>query len=259
MKKFILPMLALTMIFSSCEDDDKDKIQVKQTNLVMNFGDKIQIEAISPTRIYYISLEEFHAEVDKTGVITAGRIGQTEVVLINDKGDKRINVTVEPVHHLYDDPILEFGISREEIIKKLGKPDDEDNLFLFYETPNDGVLIAYYIENNKLRNVLVGVASGLMETFLGHLAERYNLYDGNEYSLWFCNTYDPNESTVEVEFYQPSRDVYMAEYSSTLPVTSAVKNAKTQTSLRETVQKLKPMELKDEPSGSLKSMMMISR
>lgn len=157
-----LLILALPIFIFSCSDDDNDGISLKSSNdVTLHSGETHQIQASSDHTITYISENVSHAMVSSSGVITARLIGETRVLLDNGNESKVVKVTVAPQYNLYPDPVFDFGISREELKRKAGTPDFEEEIgegyasVIYYNPSESAVSLVYLFEENVMYSVAV--------------------------------------------------------------------------------------------------------
>ena len=109
MKKTVLIVAVLSgSILASCSKDDSNTIVINtKTPIVLNYEKTLQIDASSEREITYESENVFHATVSNEGLITGGRVGETNVVVSNGKNSKMIPITIEPKYNLYETPCID--------------------------------------------------------------------------------------------------------------------------------------------------------
>lgn len=213
MKKILLCMLmVLPFVFTSCSDDDKneDDISLGKKEYKMNFLDKVQIEATSTLDITYKTEDDFIATVSDKGLITGGRVGETEISLSNTKDTKKVSVIIEPKAELYPEPEFPFGETRANIIKKLGKPDSEDDEVILYDDYSSKAPYIMYMfdgtsNNSKLTGMSVIVSSSYSKELGAHLAERYLMVEGDDEIIlvgFNSNTTEKATMAIGVELYK---------------------------------------------------------
>lgn len=213
MKKYLLCMLmALPFVFTSCsdsddnDDNDENGIKLEKSEYKMNFQDKVQIEATSPSDIVYQSENEYVATVSTSGLITGGRVGETEIALSNGNGTKKVKVIIEPKSELYPEPEFPFGETRDNIIKKHGKPDAEDDESIVYKNYSSNTeAIMYMFDGKEGKSKLTGISVLLKSSYsntkelAAHLAERYIMTSGEgDLTLIGMNSSKVENATVLV-------------------------------------------------------------
>lgn len=219
MKNLLLPLLAITLFIVSCGDDkteDKSKINLKQNEVTLQYGDEYQIKATSETKIDYQSENEYHASVSEDGLVEAGRIGETNIVLSNEEDLKKFKIIVTPKSNIYEEPNVEFGISRADLIKKLGTPDSESSESIIYKTTSPEVDLVMYVfdESNKLRSSGVIVKTEYSKELGVFLAERYALAanDSEEQTLYYIDALTVKDATKVIAANLYSADFWMVVY-----------------------------------------------
>ena len=183
-------LLILSIIFcatlSSCSKKD---IELQETNITLHYGDKYQINAKSKTPILYTSSNNYHAEVDQTGLVSAHFVGNTTICLQNDYEEKSINVIIEPQHHLYVEPHIAFGESKNSIINKYGNPTSSNEKTIAYK--NYGLigfsLLVMFDDNDNVNGYAVIVPTLYNSILSDFLGERYMFIGTQDYTLIFVN------------------------------------------------------------------------
>lgn len=194
MKKriYLFAILFLALSFVACSsDDDPVILTISDSKLEMYSGNEMLLTATASAQ--WTSDNEFVAEVDESGKVTANHIGNATITASN--GDKRAycKVNVVPQYSLYADPILKFGCSqyyvkdeeKRTLIKKTSS-------YLSYEGENDNVPgIVYNFKNDQLTSVFVLVkhnySSAMAEKLVGFLSERYAVAGANDGIYYFVN------------------------------------------------------------------------
>lgn len=204
--------MVLPFVFTSCSDDDKDEddISLGKKEYKMNFGDKVQIEATSTLDITYKTEDDFIATVSDKGLITGGRVGETEISLSNTKDTKKVSVIIEPKAELYPEPEFLFGETKANIIKKLGKPMNESGKTIIYDNNSSKVPYIIYLfdgtsDNSKLEGLSVIVNSSYSKELGAHLAERYLMVEGDDDIIlvgFNSNTAEKATMAIGVELYE---------------------------------------------------------
>ena len=201
MKNLFLLLFVLPLFFGACSsDDDKNDISLNETNTTLKYTKTHQINATSDTKITYAVENEYHASVSESGLVTAGKIGETNIILTNGDDTKHFKVTVEPESTMYPNPNLEFGISKADLIKKLGTPNKETSSGMSYNNfSTKAPEVAYLFDsNNKLESVGVIVKTAYSSELGTYLGERY-VYGTSiegEYTLIFVNALKLEKATM---------------------------------------------------------------
>ena len=208
----VLPMLLL----SACGEDDAMVItSSKEINL--HKGEQSQIEVVSNEPVRYGSMDEYHAVVDESGLVTANYVGETMIGVKSGSGQDFVTVNVVPVSSLLVEPYhSDFTVRKDIIVKMYG-----DN----YSSSADGIIytldgmgasasFGFYFAGSK--NVLYrsevvlkpGTNKDAVKLFL---EERYKPVSGEEGK--YQNTLDGGAGTVFVRLLEGSDGVMTISYS----------------------------------------------
>lgn len=226
MKKLLLFLLVLPFVLGSCgSDDDDDSISLKETEKVLKYGETYQINATSSNKISYTSENKYHATVSESGLVTAGRIGETQISVSDGKSTKKFKVTVNAESNLYPEPNIEFGISKADLIKKLGTPDSQTDSGIGYLNYSTNAPIAMYLfdSNGKLNSSTVMVKTAYSSELGTFFKERY-VYGTSieeDYTLIFVNALKIEDATMLI-----GASLYNANYWSTTYMPYAYKKSK---------------------------------
>lgn len=190
-KTLMLMLLTMPFVFTSCsDDDDKNDIRLIESEYKMNFNDQVQILATSPLSISYSTESSYVASVSESGLITGGRVGETNISLSNGEDTKSVKVIVEPKYDLYPEPIdkIDFGASTSKIKEIFGTPSFENASGLIYDNYSSVFDCMFLLENGKISSIIVYV--GIMQmpdNLVLFLAERYHIYDEDGFIAGFIN------------------------------------------------------------------------
>lgn len=200
MKTSLKAMLLCTvfcLILSSCSDSKDDEVKINESSISLYYEETKQLEASGSNNIAWSTDNNFVAKVSNNGMVTANHVGKT-IIRANDA---ICEVTVKPKHNLYKDPITEWGITKSEVIKRLGTPDEDSGNIIGYVTNNSKAPITMYMfENDKLTTACPSVMISYTATLLDFLIERYQPVDVNvtDLTATFINAMTFDESTIAV-------------------------------------------------------------
>lgn len=190
MKKFLVLLMVIPLVFA-CSSDDKEGLSLSEDSVELYSGDTYQIDAMSGGNISYVSEDEFVGSVSATGLITANKVGETRIGVSDASSNAIFNLTTIPKYSTYPEPILDFGMSRSDLIKKLGQPDvSTDTGIAYTSTSNKYSAVMYGFENGKLSMVSVMVNISYHSELSSFLLERYTVVDvdGGSYIAAFINS-----------------------------------------------------------------------
>lgn len=225
MKKLILITLIVTA-FMSCSKDDPDTIVLTLSEKTLNFGDEHQIDAKSKSPILYLSENEYHATVSEKGLVKARFVGETDITLTNEADSKNFKVIISPTNTLYQEPKVNFGATKSDIIQKYGIPSSQSSEMMLYEdytSKTPGTFFVFKAERLTSYGLLVKTAySSELGKFLG---ERYKLlsidYDG--FSFLFMNALNEEKATLIVGTMPYNTSYWMVVYIFTEGLTKSAK------------------------------------
>jgi hypothetical protein len=225
-------LVAISLLFTitMCKEHDSDELTLKKSEVSLSYGDKYQIEAESNYSITYLSENTFHATVSSSGMVTAGRVGETNIKVTDENDSKKLKVKVLPVYTIYETPYLEFGVTKSQVISKLGSDyqTTENSTSIFYLGSDVYVDLIMYSFDNAGKLDMVGVAvvgtisTTLLENFLN---ERY--YYVGEYededtgtNYLFINALNESNATLGVDMMYNSETGYWFIFYTALDTTS---------------------------------------
>lgn len=200
MKPHLLFIAFAAMILSGCSGTEESGISLSVTEKTLHFGEEYQIQATSSSPITYTVENEYHASVSETGLVTALFVGETAIHLKSKDGSRIFILKVVPKSNLYPEPCTEWGISRDEIVGRYGKPAMEMEDGLSYEKYSDKAPMVVYLfdENSKLKSAAVMVETAYSEELGTFLAERYMSLTQSDGKFGFVNGLTPETVTTAI-------------------------------------------------------------
>lgn len=200
------------MAFAGCSKDDEDSLVLSEDKVTLHQGEEYQIKASSSSEIKYIVKDEYHAEVSKTGVITALFVGETEIIVSNDKESKTFILTVAPKVNTYPEPNVYFGQSKEEILSKFGSPkvDSEGTIAYDNYSSKAPILMLQFDNNDELKSYMIAVKTIYSSELGSFLAERYLPVSLDD--LIFVNGLSPETATMGIKAQLYNTSYWMVIY-----------------------------------------------
>ncbi len=205
----VLFICGMTLGLMACSSDDDEDDGVDTTPISMLAGNEKTISGADT-----ITVANGFVAYSKGNKLTAWHVGETSL-LVN--GRKTISLTVNPVYHLYDDPICNWGCSISDVRshQKQGTLNSKsDNKMLIYENAGAASMLGYSFENGKLKGVVAMVSTNHTSSYASYLAERYLMlpyYEGEDtYFIGADNISLDDANTVVV------MQVYSTQYLSTV-------------------------------------------
>lgn len=159
-------MLMVVLLLCGCSSDNEDDItefsvNPKEINLT-GAGASASLTA-SVSNVRWTSENEWVAQVDNAGKITSMHVGKTKIKAVSGGRVIECKCTVSPRFKTYEEPYLALGKSKDEIVRKLGKPDYQipsgDAMLVVYGEKDDYQITSYAFKNNKLSYILVSLKS----------------------------------------------------------------------------------------------------
>ncbi len=200
MKKMLSLMLAASLFcFASCKEGDETPEIKVPASLEMKVGESYDLKVTGE----WVSTNESVATVTTAGVISAKVQGEAN---IHNNSDLSCNVTVIPSYTLYEEPLMDWGITVDNLKSKKGTPDAE-------EEDEEEVMLTYMVESNVIfsemylfgKDVLTASAvilnSEFTEEMAAHLVQRYLTVsaDSETYTMIFVDTKE--ETMVYAQLY----------------------------------------------------------
>lgn len=210
-------VLCLNII--SCSSDKEEDVVIDTTPIMLYSGNDKTIQGAETIT----SSNEFVA-YSKGNVIHGDHVGEASL-LVN--GKYTISVNVLPKYTLYNDPICEWGCSKDYVKQrqKQGTLIKSDEKNLGYENAGAATLLAYQFENGKLKSVAAIVSTTYASRYTDYLLERFMIvpyYEGE-------NTYFVGIDGINVESSKTFvvMQVYNISYLATLYVPISEYNNRT--------------------------------
>lgn len=165
-------LLAAILVFSACSSDDEtDKVTLSKTNYVMYHDDRNAIEGTNVENTTWSSDNEYVATIENNTIV-GQYVGKTVVKSANKK--QSFSVEVKPKYHTYEEPCLDWGATKSDIIAKYGSPLAETEDVIGYKTSNPNApLMMFTFKNGKLSASAVTCKISVAYQLTDFLMERY--------------------------------------------------------------------------------------
>lgn len=229
MKK-VLFLLVVVAAFVACSKDD-DSIKLNKTEIELLSDQTFTIETESDGILTFQSDNEYVATVSNTGVISAKRVGSAKITVSDGKHDGKVTVQVNPKHDLYPQPILDFGMSRRDLIAKLGTPIAETSDAIGYSDYSVKAPRVMYMfdDGDKLEGTVVMVKTAYSSELGSFMAERYATvsYDDDSYTILMANGLNKNTITMLIGAKIYDTSYWMVTYFPYTPSKSGIRDYKT--------------------------------
>ncbi len=193
MKLRLSILLFTALIAFSCEKEDPQdtEINLSQEIVEINFGSEVQLEATfnrtgyTPQNFMWESVDPEIASVNNFGLVTANRVGTTQVTVRTDDGQfsKSAEITVNPTNNLYREPFLQFKASRNAVKGfETRTLEGEDDMLVVYRGENSSVRNVVYVFENEVFvsvGVLLRTTEAIVDQAIDFLDQRYK-FEGEE-------------------------------------------------------------------------------
>lgn len=180
MKKYLLMMLTIFSVcvaLVSCSSSDDDNVfSISQSEISFTGNNNIIKLTSSAQGVSWESENPYVASVSNDGSVKSVHVGETYIVAHSGGKVKKCKVIVRPKYSLFMEPITEFGVSKDEVIKRCGTPFSESTNDLIYSNQTNSQSIYYKFENGKLSSCTVILkATTEILNISDFLIERYEI------------------------------------------------------------------------------------
>lgn len=190
---FLLSVLFLTTLFTSCKDDEKEGLSIspKDMNLVAGQSGTIKVNG-GTSGNQFTSGNEYIATVTNDGVVEAIRVGETEIT-VRDKNNAsaKCKVKVTGKSKMYTEPYLQFGASKSKVksFEKRTLLNEDTDALSYYGENNYVSTVIYMFKNNKLESsgVFLPYTKSNANMLAEFLQERYIVFTDGESNIYFTS------------------------------------------------------------------------
>ena len=206
-KEFVLFIAAIALC--AC---DNNPFTPKSATLYC--GDAIRITTKgAPSTEMLESTNRFIASVDVTGMVRANHVGNVAITaatyILSDgslayDANKACQITVKPRYTYFTEPLMDWDISQEELIAKIGSAPDTTMIFdneshslsmLVFGDYYNGDSHGYIFVDNELRASNIVSRTASMEDAKNFMDERYEVTADYGETIIYVNSYS-NDATL---------------------------------------------------------------
>jgi hypothetical protein len=212
MKTFFV-CLALSASLLACKKEPV--LTLEQTSVSLKSGDNFTIKASGFDSYLFNTQEEYIAKVSSTGVVTAQKIGKTNIVVKAEDKVAYFNVEVAPLYNFFKEPIMEWGMLRAQLISKLGTPASSTADGVGYTSSSTIAPMTVYLFDSKgLYASSIIINSNYSSQLGSFMVERYITVSVNEaeYKVYFINGLTLQKATTLIQLSLYNISYWMATY-----------------------------------------------
>ena len=195
-----MSIMACAFFCASC-DESSNELVLSDSYVNLHYDETKYVYVVGENgTTLWESGNEFVASVN-SGTITGNHVGET-FVSANVNGKTAIcQVEVTPQYYTYVEPIMQWGISPNELKNIKGTPDQtlSSGTLAYYQDTNKGIIEMYTFKNNKLTSC--GVMLNTKNSDVGSfLVERYQVISEQDGMFVLVNAMSLDEATLGVGF-----------------------------------------------------------
>lgn len=166
-------------MFISCDVAKTPVLTVAPESITLYKDGTRQITTNAEDAIFETE-DDFYASVDEMGLVTANKVGKTNIFINSSYGEAVIPVTIMPQYSLYPDVDQLVGKSLNDIVRIMGSSyettSDNGSIFYTYVAPSSYCdLLSFNTENGICTSILAMIPSEYTNKLVDALAERYTV------------------------------------------------------------------------------------
>lgn len=189
-----LALVLSLIMFAACQGGVYVPLEVSPSEIVLCVGQQQQIT--TNTQATFIPEEIFFADVNKTGLVTANKVGITNITVATRHEEIVIPVVVVPQFTLIPELDLYIGKSKTEAIYDFGiKYTQSPGGVLWYNNYNAYCSFALSVTNNIVESCLAIVPNEHATMLTSFLEERFE-YLGRENEFFYFTNYEQDLDIV---------------------------------------------------------------
>lgn len=220
-------ILSIAVVAIACQKQT-NSLSVEPSSVVLYSGWTKQLTAQPSEGVTYTSSDEFYAEVDEDGLVTANKVGATTIIASSGNGTVKIPVAVLSQYTLYPDLDQIINTSATEMTEILGsnytkKVEDGKTTYTYmnYNTYTTGIIAVF--ENEVCNSIVVLVPSTYATKLAKYLVERYSVV-AMQNDIYGMLNHDMDVMIVLGEYNYKYMMVGYAPYSNSKSVVGEISN-----------------------------------
>lgn len=205
MKRIVLLSFCV-MALLGCEKESP-KLSVTPTDITLYSEGTKQITTNATDATFTIT-DDFYASVEANGMVTANKVGQTNILVNSSYGSTTIPVTVMPQYVLYPDVDELIGKNLSEVITVMGSnyetstSDDGDKNYMYMNPTSYCEMIGFTFSGNTCKSIAIFVPTKYTTQITKALIERYTVA-GMQNDYYFFLNHD-EDVTIALTVYSAS-------------------------------------------------------
>lgn len=214
---FILLLPAFVMLGCMNHDPPVSKELIFQTPLYVKYGDTTLIDATSGYPINFTILDTYFAELISPNYIYGKKVGETELSVESNGTEGLVRVVVMPKYGFFHDPILDFSLSKQQLLRELRAFSqvyitEYGTEVIAHLHPHSAMVTRYYIQDSTISAVRVSThiknVIGVYQT----IEERYQFLSYIDGIRYYINKSTMDDATIVVGVLHS----YVKEYAAIL-------------------------------------------
>lgn len=193
-KKYLILLILPAAL--GCSTQEPDSLGLQESEISIKKGETYQITVNSKSKVNFATDNDFHADVDDNGKVSTNYAGKSTIKVSNAELSREIPVIVEPNFTLFKDPVLDFTLTKEEIIKLVGEPVENAPNIIRYAADLNGTSMFYQFMNNGSFISAVIIKNEFLNDLDRHISERYKYENYSNLIHYYRNSLKIDDVSV---------------------------------------------------------------
>lgn len=185
----------LVMALMSC-GKESPKLTVTPTEIALYAEGTTQITTNANDATFAVE-DDFYASVESNGLVTANKVGETEIIVNSTLGTANVPVVVLPQYTLYPDVDGLVGKSTSAVVDVMGNSyetstsNDGELEYIYYNPTSYCDLLGFTFSGGRCNAVVAFIPTEHTTKITKALIERYNIV-GMQNDYYFFSNHDEN-------------------------------------------------------------------
>ena len=180
MKKTAILIAVILSFLAGCQKEAAN-LTVSPSEITL-YAEGTKTITTNASNTTFSSKDEYYAVVDETGIVTANKVGKTEITVSGNGQTKEVPVTILPQYDLYPDIDVLVGKSKSEVTKLLGSNyttsttsgGQEMWTYISYNSYTAGLGFTFK-SNGTVEYAMAAISTSYTSMLTKALIERYNI------------------------------------------------------------------------------------